>query len=308
MNLLIFIIQLLLVTAISPLCTGIIKKIKAHLQNRHGASIFQPYYDIWKLFHKDEIISRDASFIFRWAPFIIFTVTVFVGFSIPLFTSFSNIFQVSNILVVIYTLALGTFFLALAGMDSGSPMGGFGSSREMTISALAEGGFIFSLLTVALINHSTDLFTIARADLFNFTQSILPIILAFSGFIIVLLAETARFPFDNPATHLELTMIHESMILEYSGKRLALMEWSASNKLVIFIALGANLFFPIGLASEATLIAILIGLFAFIVKIIIFSVAIAGLESSLAKFRFFRLPDLLLSSLIINAVAIALIF
>jgi len=308
MNLLIFIIQLSLVTAISPLCTGIIKKIKAHLQNRHGASVFQPYYDIWKLLHKDEVISRDASFIFRLTPFIIFAVTVFVGFSIPLFTSFSNIFQASNILVIIYTLAIGTFFLALAGMDSGSPMGGFGSSREMTVSALAEGGFIFSLLTVALINHSTDLFTIASANLFDFSQSLLPIILAFSGFLIVLLAETARFPFDNPATHLELTMIHESMILEYSGKRLALMEWAASNKLVIFIALGANLFFPLGLASEATLVAILIGLLAFVIKIIIFSVAIASLESSLAKFRFFRLPDLLLSSLIINAVAIALIF
>ncbi|PIW97301.1 formate hydrogenlyase [Candidatus Kaiserbacteria bacterium CG_4_8_14_3_um_filter_38_9] len=308
MNLLIFIIQLSLVTAISPLCTGIIKKIKAHLQNRHGASVFQPYYDIWKLLHKDEVISRDASFIFRLTPFIIFAVTVFVGFSIPLFTSFSNIFQASNILVIIYTLAIGTFFLALAGMDSGSPMGGFGSSREMTVSALAEGGFIFSLLTVALINHSTDLFTIASANLFDFSQSLLPIILAFSGFLIVLLAETARFPFDNPATHLELTMIHESMILEYSGKRLALMEWATSNKLVIFIALGANLFFPLGLASEATLVAILIGLLAFVIKIIIFSVAIASLESSLAKFRFFRLPDLLLSSLIINAVAIALIF
>ena len=308
MNLLIFIIQLSLVTAISPLCTGIIKKIKAHLQNRHGASVFQPYYDIWKLLHKDEVISRDASFIFRLAPFIIFAVTVFVGFSIPLFTSFSNIFQASNILVIIYTLAIGTFFLALAGMDSGSPMGGFGSSREMTVSALAEGGFIFSLLTVALINHSTDLFTIASANLFDFSQSLLPIILAFSGFLIVLLAETARFPFDNPATHLELTMIHESMILEYSGKRLALMEWAASNKLVIFIALGTNLFFPLGLASEATLVAILIGLLAFVIKIIIFSVAIASLESSLAKFRFFRLPDLLLSALIINAVAIALIF
>ena len=308
MNLLIFIIQLLLVTAISPLCTGIIKKIKAHLQNRHGASVFQPYYDIWKLLHKDEVISKDASFIFRLAPFIIFAVTVFVGFSIPLFTSFSNIFQVSNILVIIYTLAIGTFFLALAGLDSGSPMGGFGSSREMTVSALAEGGFIFSLLTVSLINHSTDLFTIASANLFNFSQPFLPIILAFSGFLIVLLAETARFPFDNPATHLELTMIHESMILEYSGKRLALMEWATSNKLVIFIALGANLFFPLGLASEATLVAILIGLLAFVIKIIIFSVAIASLESSLAKFRFFRLPDLLLSSLIINAVAIALIF
>ena len=264
--------MIILIPLFSPLCIGIIKKIKAIFQNRIGASIFQPYRDLWKLFHKDEVISRDASWIFKLAPFIIFAVTLVAG------ANFNG-----DILLIIYTLAIGTFFLALAGMDTGSAFGGFGSSREMTVSALAEGGFIFSLLTISNINLASH------------GQSFLPGILAFAGFFIVLLAETARFPFDNPATHLELTMIHESMILEYSGKRLALMEWASFNKFLIFCFLGANLFFHFG--------------FAFIPIIIFaFCFAVGFIESTMAKFRFFRLPDLLIISFIFNVVAIGLMF
>lgn len=305
MAIFIWIIQLLFIPAFSPLVIGIIRKIKAKMQNRQGASVFQPYNDLWKLLHKDEIISEDASWIFRYAPFIIFSVTIVVGTSIPLFSFFINNNLTSDLLVIVYTLAIGTFFLALAGMDTGSAFGGFGSSREMTISALAEGGLIFSLLTIALISGTTNLFVISSAE---YAQSFLPILLAFGGFFITLLAETARYPFDNPATHLELTMIHEAMILEYSGKKLALMEWASANKLIIFIALGANLFFPIGLAQSAGVGAVTMGIAVFIVKILIFCVAIAVLESGMAKFRFFRLPDLLIVSFILNVVAIALIY
>jgi len=307
MTFLIWIVQGLLVPVVSPLCIGAIKKIKARLQNRQGASIFQPYLDLWKLFHKDEVISKDASWIFTCAPFIVFSVTLVVGFSIPLFTSFLSNTLSSDALVVVYTLAIGTFFLALAGIDVGSAFGGFGSSREMTLSALAEGGFIFSLLTLALMSKTTNLFGISAFASFHNGQYLIPTVLAFVGFFIVLLAETARFPFDNPATHLELTMIHEAMILEYSGKRLALMEWASSNKLVLFFALGANLFFPVGLASSVALGAILFGVGIFLVKIFLFAAVIALIESSMAKFRFFRLPDLLIASFIFNAVAIGLI-
>ena len=306
MSIFIWIIQLILVPLISPLCVGIIRKIKAKMQNRRGAGIFQPYMDLWKLLHKDEIISKDASWIFSYAPFIIFTVTIIVGASIPLFTSFLNNNLTSDLLVIVYTLAIGTFFLALAGMDTGSAFGGFGSSREMTISALAEGGLIFSLLTVAIITGVTNVFSISSAG-FASSQSFLSVALSFCGFLIVLLAETARFPFDNPATHLELTMVHEAMILEYSGKKLALMEWASANKLVIFIALGSNLFLPFGIAHNAALGAIAIGILALMAKMIVFCAAIAILESSMAKFRFFRLPDLLLVSFILSAVAIGLI-
>lgn len=308
MTIIIWILQIILVPAASPLCIGVIKKLKAKFQNRQGAGIFQPYKDLWKLLHKDEIISKEASWIFRYAPFIAFAVTIIVGASIPILASFVKNTMTGDILVVVYTLAIGTFFLALAGMDTGSPFGGFGSSREVTISALAEGGLIFSLLTVSFVSKTTNLFEISNMSIFAFTDSFPAILLAFSGFFIVLLAETARFPFDNPATHLELTMIHEAMILEYSGKRLALMEWASANKLFIFISLGANLFFPLGIAQSADATAILVGIIALIVKIFIFCLAIAILESSMAKFRFFRLPDLLMISFILNAVAIGLIY
>jgi formate hydrogenlyase subunit 4 len=308
MTIFVWIIQGFFVPAVSPLCVGIIRKLKAKMQNRQGASILQPYNDIRKLLHKDEVISRDASWISLYAPYIVFAVTLLVGASIPLFSAFLGNALTSDMLVIVYTLAIGTFFLALSGMDTGGAFGGFGSSREMTLAALAEGGFIFSLLTMALINGTTNLFTISNVDILAHSQYFLPSILAFGGFVIVLLAETARFPFDNPATHLELTMIHEAMILEYSGKRLALMEWASSNKLIIFIALGANLFFPFGLAHDASMSAIAIGIATFAFKMLIFCVAIAVLESSMAKFRFFRLPDLLITSFILNAVAIGLIY
>lgn len=306
-SIIIWTIQLLILPAISPLFVGIIRKIKAKFQNRQGASIVQPYKDIWKLFNKDEVISSDASWIFRFAPFIIFAVTLAVGAGIPIFASFlSNPFT-SDILVMIYLLAIGTFFLALAGMDTGSAFGGFASSREMTVAALAEGGLLFSLLTVGIISGTTNLFSISNTiSSFDFHFS-LPIILAFIGFFIAMLAETARYPFDNPATHLELTMIHEAMILEYSGKKLALIEWAAANKLAIFMALGSSLFFPLGIASSLSFWAAISGILFFIIKALVFCGAIATIESTIAKFRFFRLPDLLLISFILSIIAIGLI-
>jgi formate hydrogenlyase subunit 4 len=152
-------IQILLIPVLSPLFVGIVRKIKAGLQNRVGANITQPYYDLWKLFHKDEVISRDASWIFKFAPYLIFSVTIIIGASVPLFTSIFSCNLLSDLLVVVYLMALATFFLALAGMDAGSPFGGFASSREMTMAALTEGGLISSLLALALAAHSTNLFS-----------------------------------------------------------------------------------------------------------------------------------------------------
>jgi len=308
MKFFILLIQILFVPAISPLCLGIIKKLKAKFQNRQGASIFQPYNDLRKLFNKDEIISKDASWIFKIAPYIIFTITLIIGASIPQFTSFLINNYTGDLLFTIYALAIGTFFLALAGMDIGSAFGGFGSSREMTVSALAEGGFVFSLLTVALINGTSNLTKIPAADILSHKQFLLSLALAFVGFVLVMLAETCRFPYDNPATHLELTMIHEAMILEYSGKKLALLEWASANKLVIFAILGANLFFPFGIAQTATLGALAIGIVALLLKILFFCFMIAFIESTIAKYRFFRLPGFLMLSFILNIVAIGLIY
>jgi formate hydrogenlyase subunit 4 len=307
MHIIICIIQIILVPLLSPLGIGLIKRIKAKLQNRQGASIVQPYKDLWKLLHKDETISSDASWIFKFAPFIIFSVTLAVGAGIPIIASIPFNTVSSDMLLVIYTFSIGTFFLALAGIDVGSAFGGFGSSREMTTSALAEGGFIFSLLTIALISGSTNIITMSHVITTAYSNANLPILLAFSGFFIVLLCETKRYPFDNPATHLELTMIHEAMILEYSGKRLALLEWASANKLLLFAAIGANLFFPWGIASSTHVASLVLGFAVFIIKMVVFYVAIAIIESSMAKFRFFRLPDLLIISFILNVIAIGLV-
>lgn len=306
MSILLLIIQIILVPALAPLGVGFIRNIKAKFQNRQGASVIQPYRDVWKLMHKDEVLSPDASWIFRIAPLTVFVSTVVVSAFIPVLVStITNQPFNSDILLVIYTLSIGTFFLALAGLDTGSAFGGFGASREMTIAALAEGGLLFSLVTMALTSGTANPITIAGMSIG--TQAVLPMILAGVGFFIVLLAENSRFPFDNPATHLELTMIHEAMILEYSGKRLALMEWAAANKLLIFSTLGVNIFFPWGIAHQMTVSALLIGFLALAVKLVIVYAAIAVLESSMAKYRFFRLPDLLMVAFILNAVAIVLL-
>lgn len=307
MTLFAWILQLIFVPVVSPLAIGVIKKIKAKFQNRQGASVLQPYRDLWKLMHKDEVISSDASWIFRHTPFIMFAITIVVGASIPLFASFLQNTLTSDLLLIAYALGAGTFFLALAGLDTGGGFGGFGSSREMTIFSLAEGGMLLSFFSVALMIGTTNLFVISNAGTLVATQFFLPAILAFVGFFIVLLAETGRFPFDNPATHLELTMIHEAMILEYSGKRLALMEWAAANKFFIFVAIGANMFFPYGIAQTPNFSSVLLGILVLLVKIGLVAVVIATTESFMAKFRFFRLPDLLVTSFILSAVAIGLV-
>lgn len=308
MTVLIWLLQIIFVPLVSPLCLGIIKKTKAKFQNRQGASIFQPYYDLWKLFNKDEIISRDASWIFRLAPAIIFSVTIIVAASIPQFTSFLANNYTGDMLFIIYALAIGTFFLALAGMDIGSAFGGFGSSREMTVSALAEGGFVMSLLTIALISGTSNLSAMPATSSSLHGQHLLSFLLAGSAFTLILLAENCRFPFDNPATHLELTMIHEAMILEYSGKKLALLEWASFNKLVLFMILGINVFFPLGIAPVATLNALGVAIASLLLKILVLCFAVAFIESTIAKYRLFRLPGFLMLSFILNIVAISLIY
>ncbi len=302
------IFQALIVPALSPLIIGIIRKIKARMQNRQGASIFQPYRDINKLLHKDEIISSDATFIFRIAPYMVFGATIAIAVSIPIIGTFVPHLGTSDLLAVVYMMAFGTFFLALSGIDIGGPFGGFGASREMAVSALAEGGLVFSLFAIAFIAGTSDLISIPKALLTSGAPvTTLSTILAFFGFCVALLAENMRFPFDNPSTHLELTMVHEAMIIEYSGKRLALMEWASANKLLIFMILGANIFFPYGIAMYIGLSTIIISILVLLAKILVFCAAIAFIESTTAKLRLFRLPDLLFLSIVASMLAIIFI-
>jgi formate hydrogenlyase subunit 4 len=300
-------IHIAVIAVLAPLFVGVIRKCKASLQGREGASIIQPYGDLMKLFKKDEVISSDASWIFRLAPYIIFGATFAAMSALPLLfagesTSFGNMF------VFVYILAVATFFTALAGMDTGSSFGGFGSSREMSLSALAEAALVFSLAPLALAAHSGNFGEITKAMLAAPAIDFLPVFIAFAAFWAALLTENARVPIDNPATHLELTMIHEAMILEYSGKRLALIEWASYAKLFGFVILGANLFFPWGLLTPADGAGteILSAVFALSAKVLLFALGIAVLESVVAKLRIFRVPSFIATAFVLGAVAIAL--
>lgn len=305
-SLFILTLQVLAIPLLSPLCVGFTRVIKARLQNRRGASPLQPYRDLWKLFHKDEVVSADASWVFRQAPFIIFATTLVVSASIPFITTAVHNGITGDFLLVVYALAFGTFFLALAGMDTGGGFGGFGASREMMVASLAEGGFIVSLLTLAVLAKTGNLFEIPAAIMALGAHDSISVVLAFIGFIIIFLAETSRYPFDNPATHLELTMIHEAMILEYSGKRLALIEWAAANKYLIFMAMAVNLFFPWGLATTLSAGELVVAFGVFCVKVAVLCVSVGILESSIAKLRIFKLPGLLFTSCVISIIALGL--
>ncbi len=299
--------QALLVPVLAPLLIGLIRKFKAKCQNCEGAPIVQPYRELWKLFHKDEVISRDCSWIFRFAPYVVFVTSIVVALGLPLIVTGVALPVVADILTIIYVLALGVFFLALAGLDSGNAFGGLGSSREMTLAACAEGAFLLSLLFLAIATGSSNLLGIMAGLNHLPLLSFAPLLLAAIAFFVVLISENARIPFDNPATHLELTMVHEAMIIEHSGKGLALMEWGAWCKLMVFLAILANVFFPWGGATVgASFGALLISLLTFLLKLAVLSFIVATLESSIAKLRYFRLPDLLFGALVLDLIALAI--
>jgi formate hydrogenlyase subunit 4 len=307
MNILLYFINPILICAIAPLCISIIRILKARMQNRRGPRLLQPYWDIAKLFHKDEVISEDASWIFLSAPYIVFGTTLAIATGLPIIGTLFVADPMSDVLVYIYSIALGTFFLALSGIDVGGGFGGFGASREMFVASLAEGGLLTSLAAIAFLSGTMHIAGMGALLAHSGSGDIVPMTLAACGFFIALLAENARFPVDNPATHLELTMIHEAMILEYSGKRLALMEWAAANKLLIFAILFSNVFIPWGVPTDASAYALALGGGILIAKLLGVFGAIALIESTMAKFRIFRVPDLLFTSFIISLIAFALI-
>ncbi|MBI4093721.1 NADH-quinone oxidoreductase subunit H [Candidatus Kaiserbacteria bacterium] len=301
------VVNIVLVSALSPLSIGIVRKIKAYFQNRAGASILQPYRDIAKLFQKDEVISRDASWIFMTAPYIVFGTTLAIASALPILSPLLTFPATGDVIVIAYLLAAGTFFLALAGVDVGGTFGGFGASREMMIAALTEGGLILSLVAAAFIAHTTQIAGIAVCVSSFGDTELVPLLIAAGAFSISLLAENARYPVDNPATHLELTMVHEATILEYSGKRLALMEWASANKLFIFLVILVNVLLPWGIAASNEITSLISNTGIFVLKALIALSAIAFTESIMAKFRIFRVPDLLFTSFILGAIAILLI-
>ena len=301
-------IQVLVILALAPLLTGIIRKTKARTQKRIGASILQPYYDILKLVRKDQVVSDQTSWIFRACPWVNFAVMATAAFFIPVFLVYTPFGLVGDLLLVVGLFALGRFFTMLAGLDVASSFGGLGSSREMMISALLEPALFLSIFVVAITYGGTNLSTLIGA---SSNSSFLPhpqIIFAAIGLFIIILGETGRLPFDNPATHLELTMVHETMILEYSGKSLALMEWSQSIKQIILFTLMVNIFVPWGISSSILLSSLAVGFLTFIGKISLFGIFVAFLESSVAKWRLFRIPDLIAIAIATSMVGIVLCY
>lgn len=297
--------QVLVALLLAPGLVGLVRWLKARLQNRRGAPPWQPYFELAKLFGKEVVMSNNASWLFRFAPYIVFGSTVTVVFLVPLIAVPLPFDAIGDLLVVVYLLLLGTFFLALAGLDPGTVFGGMGASREMTVAAIAEPTIALSIFGLALSAGSTNLGHIVTETLAHPDVAISPgHLLAFTALFIVMLAETGRLPVDNPATHLELTMIHEAMILEYSGRYLALIEWAAWLKLTVFFALLANLFVPWGVATTLTPGAIGIALVTLVVKLAVLGTIVAVVETRVAKLRLFRVPELLSVSFVLALLAV----
>jgi formate hydrogenlyase subunit 4 len=296
--------QIALVLFLSPLITGFSRTLKARLQTRRGPGILQPYRDLGKLLRKGMVIPDTASWIFSATPYVLFSTTLLAGLLIPTVSAEAPLSAFGGVLAVVYLLALGRFFLALGGLDTGSSFGGLGSSREMTISAIAEPALMLAVFTVAIGAGSTNLSTVAHAALGQSWRFLAPSqMLAFAALFIVLIAETGRIPVDNPATHLELTMIHEAMILEYSGPYLALIEWSAAMKQLVLMTLLVNVFVPFGLSAGWSAITVL-SLILFVVKLLLLAATVVLMETTNAKLRLFRVPELLAVAFILSAMAL----
>jgi len=301
--------QMTMILLLSPLLTGAVRKVKARLQRRRGPLLIQPYRDLRRLLGKEVVVAENASWLFRVVPYFVFAATWVAAALIPTFAA-NLMFSWSGDLIAI-TALLGSarFALALAGMDAGTSFGGIGSSREMMIASLAEPAMLMLVFSVALIVGSTQLSTIAETMLNGQVGLRVSLGLALIALIIVAMAENGRVPVDNPATHLELTMVHEAMVLEYSGRHLAMIELAASLKLTLYIAMIACLFIPGWMANSPDhLIPDAIGAAAWLGKMAIGGVALGIAEMSVAKMRVFRVPNFLGAALMLGLLGVLLLF
>jgi len=293
--------QMALILLLAPLLTGIIKKTKAFFQTRKGPNIFQPYFDLYKYLQKESVVSEHTSWIFRVTPLIYLSSMLVVAAMVPVVATHSLLAFTGDLILVVYLFALARFFLALAGIDAGSAFGGMGSSREMAVAAIAEPAFMLPLFTMAVAAGTTNLTGIVQSVV-NGGEGVLTVahLMSFVALFVVAVAETGRIPVDNPDTHLELTMIHEAMLLEYSGNNLALLTFSVSIKQLLIFTLLINIFFPWGIASFLGIGALITGTLVFIIKLLVIGIVMAVVETSFAKSRLFKVPDLLLASFFIG--------
>jgi len=286
--------QMALVLLLAPLLTGFVRKVKARLQRRRGPSLIQPYRDLIRLTRKEVVLAENASWLFRVTPYLIFAGTWVAAALVPTFATGLQFSWTADLIAIIALLASARFFLALAGMDIGTSFGGIGSSREVMIASLAEPAMLLIVFTLALVAGSTQLVSLG---------------LALIALIMVAIAENARIPVDNPATHLELTMVHEAMVLEYSGRHLAMIEFAASLKLLLYVSLIACMFLPWGLTtSGAGLGTYALGAAAYIAKLAVGGFLLAVFETTIAKMRVFRVPEFLGAALMLGLLGTLLLF
>lgn len=303
------VVQPVLIVAGSPLLVGLMRQVRARLEGRAGAGVGQPWRDVRKLLRKESVTPRGTSEVFRLAPLVLVATTLVVAVVAPFVTTDSALDPAADLFAVVALLALGAVALALAGLDTGTAFGGMGASREMTILALVEPTLLVAIFALSVRVGSTNLGAIVSSTLHEPARVISPVsLLAAVALIVVIIAETGRLPVDNPSTHLELTMVHEAMVLEYAGPDLALVELASAMRLSVFLGLLANLFLPWGIAATAAPVALLIGVLALVVKVGVLGVLLAAGEVFVAKLRLFRVPELLAGSFVLALLAVAASF
>jgi formate hydrogenlyase subunit 4 len=301
--------QMALVLLFAPLLTGFVRKVKAQLLRRQGPPLLQPYRDLMRLLRKDVVLAENASWLFRGAPYIIFAATWVAASLVPTFRTGLLFSWTADLIAIIALLGSARFFLALSGLDVGTSFGGIGSSREVMIASLAEPAMLMIVFTLALVAGSTQLSTMAGFLVSSEVGLRVSLGLALIALVMVAIAENARIPVDNPATHLELTMVHEAMVLEYSGRHLALIELSAALKLLLYVSLVACIFVPWGLATpDASVAALAVGLLAYLLKLAVGGFLLGVFETSIAKMRVFRVPEFLGAALMLGLLATLLLF
>jgi formate hydrogenlyase subunit 4 len=306
-----FVIELLqfsLLLGLAPVFAGWVKVLKCRAQGRTAPGVLQPYRDIRRLFGKDIVLAENASWLFRFTPYLIFGVTVMVAGIVPLISVYLPLAATADVIALVMLFGMIRFFTALAGMDIGTAFGGMGASREMTIASLAEPAMLMAVFTVSLTSSSTSL--TQMVSVMTKAEFVIRPSLAFAlaAFILIALAETGRIPVDNPATHLELTMIHEAMILEYSGRHLALVEWAGMMKLLLFFSLGIAAFCPWGIAPSGDIGQLALAFCLLALKLMLGALIMVLIETGLAKMRIFRLPEFLGSAFLLATLGMIAFF
>lgn len=302
-------LQVLVVLLFAPLTAGVLARMKEIVQSKRGPSVFQPYRDLWKLFHKNEIVSMESSWIFRFTPYILFVTPIFVALLIPVLTSYPLFFAfMGDMLGVGFVLALGGFFATLAAVDAANPFGAIGASRTRMVGFLAEPVFMIVFFTISFVAGSTIPYIVQQAWVTPLANFFAPShVLLMLAFLMLILAEGGRIPVDNPTGHFELAMIDESKYLEYSGRGLALVKWGGQMKLFVLLCIFLNvLVMPWGLANEQTLGSVLLAIPLVLFKICGLLLVLVVIESSLAKLRLFRIVEFL-GAAFITAVAAMII-